>query len=241
MASPAAFLDAGQDGMDHSFPVTIDSLPLEERMTFWRALAARDVGVVPTLVTVTESVFPPTSHLQALLKDTTGMLHPLRPYVSAFLLADWKEQLDELTSQRLAFYQRAWPVALKHIREMRQAGVRIMTGSDAAVLNVFPGTSLHEELRLLVDSVGMSPMEALMSATRKPAEWLGLADSVGTIARGKVADLVLLDADPRTDITNTRRIAAVVLRGRLLQRAELDVLRAEVRGMPDQRVNDWVR
>jgi imidazolonepropionase-like amidohydrolase len=241
VASPAAFLEAGQDGMDHGFPVTIDSLPLDERMTFWRALAARDVGVVPTLVTVTASVFSPVSHLQALLKDTTGALHPLRPYVSAFLLADWKEQLDELTPQRVAYYQRGWPVALKHIREMRQAAVRIMTGSDVAVLNVFPGASLHEELRLLVDSAGMSPMEALASATRRPAEWLGLADSVGTIARGKVADLVLLDADPRTDINNTRRIAAVVLRGRLLQSAELEVLRAEVRRMPDQRVNDWVR
>ena len=79
---------------------------------------------------------------------------------------------------------------------MREAGVRIMAGSDVAVLNVFPGLSLHEELRLFVDSVGMSPMEALASATRKPAEWLGVADSVGTIAPGKVADLVLLDADP---------------------------------------------
>jgi hypothetical protein len=116
-----------------------------------------------------------------------------------------------------------------------------MAGSDVAVLNVFPGLSLHEELRLFVDSVGMSPMEALASATRKPAEWLGMADSVGTIATGKVADLVLLDADPLADIDNTQRISAVVLRGKLFRREDLDALRAAVRAMPDIRTNDWLR
>lgn len=239
--SPGLFLEAGQDGIDHGFPVTIDSLPSNERMQFWRELAKRDVGVVPTLVTVTESGFRPVSHLQALLKDTTGALHPLRPYLSAFLLADWKEQADEVTPQRVAYFRQAWPVGLKHIREMQQMGVRIMAGSDVAVLNVFPGASLHEELRLLVDSVGMSPMDALASATRRPAEWLGLADSVGTITPGKMADLVLLDEDPLQDISNTRRIAAVVLRGRLFQRTELDALLVEVGRMPDQRRNDWIR
>jgi imidazolonepropionase-like amidohydrolase len=124
---------------------------------------------------------------------------------------------------------------------MREAGVRLMAGSDVAVLNVFPGSSLHEELRLLVDSVGMSPLEALVSATRKPAEWLGLADSVGTIAPGKVADLVLLDADPLASIGNTRRVSAVVLRGRLFRRSDLDALLASVAAMPDLRTNDWIR
>jgi imidazolonepropionase-like amidohydrolase len=84
-------------------------------------------------------------------------------------------------------------------------------------------------------------MEALASATREPASWLGIADSVGTIAPGKVADLVLLDANPLADISNTRRIAAVVLHGRLLRRADLDAQLAAVAAMPDQRVNDWVR
>ena len=80
-----------------------------------------------------------------------------------------------------------------------------------------------------------------MSATRKPAEWLGLADSVGTISPGKVADLVLLDADPLADIRNTRRIAAVLVRGRLYRRKDLDALLSKVGAMPDVRVNDWVR
>lgn len=239
--SPADFLAAGQDGMEHGFPISIDSLSLEDRMAFWRQLAARDVGVVPTIVTVTESVFRPPEYFRALVTDTTAAVHPLRPYLSAFMILDWREQVEEVTPERRAYFERYWPTGLKHLREMRAAGVRMMTGSDVAVLNVFPGASLHEELRLFVDSLGMSPMEALASATRRPAEWLGLADSVGTIERGKVADLVLLDADPLADITNSRRISAVLLRGELFRRAELDALLASVRAMPDVRVNDWVR
>jgi imidazolonepropionase-like amidohydrolase len=240
-SSPAAFLEAGQDGVEHG-GFTPDSLPHERRMAFWRELASRDVGVVPTLVTATESVFRPLEYYKALVSDTAPASHPLRPYLSKFMILDWREQVDELTPQRRAFFsERYWPYVLGEVREMRQAGVRIMTGSDVAVLNVFPGASLHDELRLFVDSVGMSPMEALESATREPTEWLGLADSVGTIAPGKAADLVLLDANPLDDITNTRRICAVVLRGRLFRRNDLDALLAAVAAMPDQRVNDWVR
>ena len=240
-ASPALFLEAGQDGIDHGFPPSLDSLPREERMAFWRALAQRDVGVVPTLAVVTESVFRPLSYFRALVSDSSPAVHPLRPYLSAFLVQDWREQVEEVSPQRVEYFREAWPVMLKHLREMREAGVRLMAGSDVAVLNVFPGSSLHEELRLLVDSVGMSPLEALASATRKPAEWLGLADSVGTIAAGKVADLVLLDGDPLANITNTRRISAVLLGGRLFRRSDLDGLLARVAAMPDLKTNDWIR
>jgi len=240
-ASPALFLEAGQDGVEHGFPPSLDSLPREERMAFWRALAQRDVGVVPTLVTVAESVFRPLDYFRALVSDSAPAVHPLRPYLSAFLVLDWREQAEEVTPERAEYFRGAWPLMLKQVREMREAGVRLMAGSDVAVLNVFPGSSLHEEMRLLVDSVGMNPLEALASATRKPAEWLGLADSVGTIAAGKVADLVLLDADPLAKITNTRRISAVILRGKLFRRGDLDGLLASVAAMPDLRANDWIR
>ncbi|HEX5073972.1 MAG TPA: amidohydrolase family protein [Gemmatimonadaceae bacterium] len=240
-ASPALFLEARQDGVEHGFPLSFDSLPRDRRMAFWRELAKRDVGVVPTLVTIVESGFRPQSYFQALVADTTGATHPLRPYLSKFMILDWREQVEEATPERRAALEHAWPSWLRQVREMREAGVRIMTGSDVAVLNVFPGLSLHEELRLFVDSVGMSPMEALASATRKPAEWLGVADSVGTIGPGKVADLVLLDADPLADIKNTQRISAVVLRGKLFRKGDLDTLREGVRAMPDIRTNDWVR
>ena len=103
---------------------------------------------------------------------------------------------------------------MRQVADMRRAGVRVLAGTDAPLRNSPPGFGLHEELRLLVRG-GMSPFDALRSATSEPADYLGMLDSAGTIASGKLADLVLLDADPLRDIRNTRLIRAVVAGGRL--------------------------
>jgi len=105
--------------------------------------------------------------------------------------------------------------------------VPLLAGTDAGALYTYPGSSLHDELVQLVRA-GLTPAAALRSATLAPAEFLGAADSLGTVAVGKVADLVLLGADPLADIGNTRAIEAVVLRGRLFRRPQLDSLPARV-------------
>jgi len=111
---------------------------------------------------------------------------------------------------------------------MHRAGVPILAGTDVGNPFVYPGFSLHDELGLLVEA-GLTPAAALRAATLDPARYLGVADSLGSVARGKRADLVLLDADPLADIANTRRIRAVVARGRYLDRAALDALLAEAK------------
>ncbi len=100
------------------------------------------------------------------------------------------------------------------VREFKRAGGLIAAGSDAANQLLVPGLSLHEELSLLV-AAGLTPVEALTAATRKGAELLR-ADSLGRISAGKVADLVVLDANPAANIAATRRIAWVMFRGRIL-------------------------
>ena len=97
---------------------------------------------------------------------------------------------------------------------MRAAGLRFLAGTDFGDPFLYPGASLHDEMAELV-AAGLTPMEALQAATRSAAEFFGALDSMGTIEQGKVADLVLLEADPLADIGNTRRIAAVVARGEL--------------------------
>jgi imidazolonepropionase-like amidohydrolase len=94
---------------------------------------------------------------------------------------------------------------LVQVAEMHRAGVRVLTGTDAPLRNSPPGFGLHEEMRLLALG-GMSNLQVLAAATLEPARFLGMADSSGTIEPGKLADLVLLDANPLVDIGNVRRI-----------------------------------
>jgi len=108
-------------------------------------------------------------------------------------------------------------------RRMHKAGVKFLAGTDAAQWNfMVPGLSLHDELVRFVE-VGLTPLEALQAATMHPAEYLGLADA-GVVEPGRRADLLILDADPTVDISNTRRIHAVVLGGRLIERPALDTM-----------------
>ena len=106
---------------------------------------------------------------------------------------------------------------------MHRHGVPIGAGTDTPIGFAAPGYSLHSELEMLVRA-GLSPMEALRSATVRPAEFFGLDQAMGAIAPGQLADLVLLSGNPLDDITQTRSVQAVVTKGELLDRAELDAL-----------------
>ena len=98
-----------------------------------------------------------------------------------------------------------------------------LAGTDTPNPYTYPGFSLHDELELLV-SAGFSPMQALQTATLRAAQFLGVDPFLGSVEEGKIANLVLLDANPLEDIRNTKKIRGVVLRGNLLDRAKLDDL-----------------
>ena len=106
----------------------------------------------------------------------------------------------------------------------------LLAATDVGVPFQVPGISLHVELERLVEA-GLSPHEALQTATLNPARVLKMADSLGTIEPRKLADLVLLDANPLEDIRNTQKIRAVVADGRLYRRADLDRLLATVEAL----------
>ncbi|MCS7026418.1 MAG: amidohydrolase family protein [Bryobacteraceae bacterium] len=105
--------------------------------------------------------------------------------------------------------------ALSLVGQMHRMGVPLLAGTDAGSGGITPGESLHEELELLVRA-GLTAMEALQTATLGPAQFLGEQSQFGTVEKGRLADLVLLDANPLEDIRNTRRIAAVISRGRVV-------------------------
>jgi imidazolonepropionase-like amidohydrolase len=100
------------------------------------------------------------------------------------------------------------------VAAMHRAGVGVLLGTDAPLRNSPPGFGLHEEMLLLVQG-GMSPYDVIRAATSESARFLGISDTLGTVAPGMLADLVLLDADPLADIRNTRRIGVVIVNGRV--------------------------
>ena len=111
---------------------------------------------------------------------------------------------------------------------MFKAGIPFMAGTDtAAGVHIFPGFSLHQEL-VLFQSAGLTPLQALQTATLNPARFMGRTADLGTVAKGKLADLVILDADPLNDIANTQKIRGVILAGRYFDRSALDKMLRDV-------------
>jgi imidazolonepropionase-like amidohydrolase len=117
---------------------------------------------------------------------------------------------------------------LEVVQMLHKNGVQFLAGTDTpAGVYVFPGFSLHEELQRFV-AAGFTPLGALQTATLNPARFFGMEGQLGTIEAGKLADLVLLSANPLEDIRNTQKITAVMANGRYFSRKELDEMLAGV-------------
>lgn len=179
-----------------------------------RDMAAAGIAVTPTLVAFR------TISISVADEFFTRLALPEMVYVDPMVRVRWGPGLNRYRSggwaNKLALMSTiltaSFELQLRLVRAFHEAGVPLMTGTDAPLDLVPPGFTLHEELRLFV-AAGLTPYDALVAATRTPAERLGLAARTGTIAPGKEADLVLLDADPRADIRATERIAGVWVRG----------------------------
>ncbi|HNS85992.1 MAG TPA: amidohydrolase family protein [Parvularculaceae bacterium] len=177
--------------------------------------AAHGVWQVPTLV------------------QMRGFFHADDPEVSsdariAFappaIAAEWKEWSETADRRELAIGKKAFAAQLAAMRAMQDAGVGILAGTDASnEAYVFAGAGVHDELTLMVDA-GLTPLEALQTATINPLLYLGRTSSAPVISKGEPADLILLDADPLEDIANTTSISGVFAHGDYLDRSALDAL-----------------
>ncbi len=158
---------------------------------------------------------------------------PLDKYVPAYWRdVTWRrfndEMMPDLLRDPLALRKEYFARNLQIVGAMHRAGVPFMAGTDTAPgVYVMPGFSLHDELANFVEA-GFTPMEALQTATSNPAKFLGIEVSSGSVESGKIADLVLLAANPLTDIRNTRKITFVMAHGRLFDRAALDRILMQV-------------
>ena len=173
------------------------------------------------------------------LGDTVLATNPRLRYVDAATHSAWLEAAPIDSASRRLSADSAATVAYVNLvlslpGPMQRAGVLLLAGTDEPNPWVIPGFSLHDELVLLVHG-GLTPLQALQSATINPARFLGATDSLGTVAPGKLADLVLLEADPLADIHNTSRIVAVFTAGRYFSRAALTALLAQAARMAGRR------
>jgi imidazolonepropionase-like amidohydrolase len=171
-------------------------------------LARRGVVVDPTLIAY---------HTKFFGNDPRWLASPALGLVPAKLVAGWRAGsfTRDWSPEQFAAAQRAWPRMLALTRAMVEAGVRLVVGTDMPTPWIVPGASFHEELTLLRDA-GIPEAAILRMATAEGARALGLGAEVGTIRPGLRADLVVLRSDPLRRIENTRAIAAVVQRGRLV-------------------------
>jgi hypothetical protein len=187
----------------------------KKALAFFQHLAKNDTWQVPTLIyhkiNATDS---DTLYGDERLKYMPGgKLH----------FNDWPEfhsRRQNRTAEEWDAARRAQQRILELVGIMHRAGVEFMAGTDVSNAYIYPGFSLHDELALFVKA-GLTPMEALQTATRNPAKFLGMLDWLGTVEKGKLADLVLLEANPLESISNTQRINAVVVNGRYLAKATL--------------------
>ncbi|HKY28648.1 MAG TPA: amidohydrolase family protein [Pyrinomonadaceae bacterium] len=163
----------------------------------------------------------------ASLDDERFIADPRVRYMPQEVVKSWDWRKDFRFRERTP---EDWSNARRHYRRYveilgaaHRAGIPILVGTDVLNPFTFPGFSLHDELTLLVEA-GLTPAEALRAATLNPATFLNTQDSLGTVEKGKFADLVVLDANPLEDVRNTARINAVILNGRLYNRTQLDKL-----------------
>ncbi|HET8923140.1 MAG TPA: amidohydrolase family protein [Candidatus Acidoferrum sp.] len=186
-------------------------------------LAKNGTFLTPTLVTQRSLTF---------IDDLNRETDPRMEYVSADELKWWKPENGMLTKYRTPEYismrKREYAKMLEEVHWAQTLGVHLLAGTDVTIPYTYPGFSVHDELALFVKA-GLTPMQALETATTNPALMLGLSNEWGRVAPRYIANLVLLNADPLKDIANTKKIDGVVLNGKFLDRAQLDQILSEAR------------
>jgi imidazolonepropionase-like amidohydrolase len=189
----------------------------EDAVRFAKLAKKNGTWLTPTLTIIDRAAD------QARSVDSIRALQSFQ-YVHPLLQSKWLTaniHYKGTSPERIAYFENMIVFNNKLVKAFKQEGVPIVAGTDAGCSGVVWGFSLHDELELLVNA-GLTPEEALISATRLPATWLGLEDKVGTVEAGKFADLLLLDANPMDDIKNTRKISGVFVNGRWLDKATID-------------------
>ncbi|MGB9431323.1 MAG: amidohydrolase family protein [Candidatus Acidiferrum sp.] len=229
--------NAGMHSFEHLIGIFEGSSPLEDEFlkgdkSEAKFLASYDpvrASALATLLAKNQTWQCPTLVWErgGNLIDVTDFSKDLRAkYVPAY----WKDQTwkkfteqvkQEFNTDDLETRKKFIEKELEVVQILHKAGVPFLAGTDTPPgVYIFPGFSLHEELQRFV-AAGFTPLEALQTATLNPAHFFQMEDQFGAIEKGKIADLVFLDANPLEDIRNTEKVSGVILNGKFLSKADL--------------------
>jgi imidazolonepropionase-like amidohydrolase len=196
-----------------------------------------DESRIPSLVKATKEAgvwnVPTQTLMENLASDVSAEALGRRPemrFVPPDMLAEWAQEKGSIlreTGSSAESARRTLAVRRKLIRALHDGGAGLVLGSDAPQIYNVPGYSIHRELEAMV-AAGLTPYQALETGTRNVALFFGIPGEAGTIEAGKRADLVLLEANPLSDIRNTSRRAGVMLHGRWLPKAAIDPMLAAI-------------
>lgn len=223
-----AVSDAGFASVEHAFlgmdgerlVPGFSTLPDSAAQALRCQLARNGTAWTPTLVVLAMRLVPDSAR-ERLMTDTTGRTDPRLRLVSPTLRGSWHAEHAVERLMPPVDWAAIHRATREDVRRLADDGVTILSGTDLGSTGIIPGDALHEELAALV-AAGLSPRDALATATVHPARVLGRGGRSGQVAPGMDADLVLLDANPLDDISATRRIRGVMAGGRWLDRAVLD-------------------
>lgn len=221
---PIQSSNAGQSSFEHGFyPWPWKDISSEKKRAIENTFRKNGSIVVPTLITWEFGRFPATV-IETVINDYEGKTDPRLKLISPELRKNWLTGFEDIKKQGTGSpgWIKALEAHFEQIAEMHDNGVGIMTGTDLGATMVYPGASLHQEMKLLVTKCRFTPMDALLSATIIPAKYFKMEDRLGTIEKGKFADMVLLSANPLVDIGNIDKISGVMLSGKWLDRTALD-------------------
>lgn len=207
-------------GFGTVFSALLDSFDRDRAMRIFAKMKARGMSVTPTLY---------VDRLLRFLDQDDHLGDPGLKQIPAAVIETYRRRVQAAarrTPQAIERDHRRMNATLGLMPLIREAGVMVLAGSDSGAFNsyVYPGDSLHRELALMV-AAGFTPLDALRAATINGARWLAVDKRYGTLAAGKAADILILEANPLDDISNTRRAAALVTAGRYLDSDRLKSLR----------------
>jgi hypothetical protein len=184
-----------------------------------QTMADNDTWYVPTHV---------TRRMDAMAGDSAFRNDPRRQYIWPEVLQSWDADADNMLAMAPSPEERAivagfYQKGLELTGQAQDAGVRILMGTDSGDSFSYFGASAHDELQELVKA-GLTPLQALQASTISAAEFLGIQDEYGSVTTGKIADLILLRANPLEDISNSMTIEAVFMGDRYYDREALDTM-----------------